>query len=327
MDRSATYPGARTAYVPNGDVAAIKARTKPMQPLVLHVVAGECVTVNVTNLLTTPVGFAVGKVDRAAGSGGVNVGYDSDQNVAPNATRAYVYYVPTDRIGTAVIADLAGASRTKQGLYGAMVVAPASQVRGVPTEFSDVVTGLPRDIGANVIVHVPGGSPQDYRDFTVAMADDDPIIGQDFMPYPTDSKVGRELMNYYAAPAGDGPAAYVNAGGVPAMTSYAGDPTVVHFMVTPGSESPHVFGLGGLNWDFDPFLKNSNVVAAQGVGPWETYDARILGGAGGDADSSGDYFYGDMRRPFTDVGMWGLQHVLPANSTTCPIRRVDGSLC
>ena len=87
MDRSTTLNGGRTGYVPNGDVAAIKARTKQMQPLVLHVVAGECVTVNVTNLLTTPVGFTVGKVDRAEGSGGVNVGFDSDQNVAPNATR------------------------------------------------------------------------------------------------------------------------------------------------------------------------------------------------------------------------------------------------
>jgi manganese oxidase len=97
--------------------------------------------------------------------------------------------------------------------------------------------------------------------------------------------------------------------------------------VSPGSESPHVFSLGGLNWNVDHYLVNSNVVAEQGLGPWESYDAWIMGGAGGDADSSGDYFYGDMRRPFTDVGMWGLQHVLPADSTTCPIRRVDGSLC
>src|SRR3954470_18401161 len=249
MDRSATYNGARTGYVPNGDVPAIKARTKQMQPLVLHVVAGECVTVNVTNLLTTPVGFSVGKLDRDAGSGGVNVGYDKDQNVPPNATRPYVYYVPTTHIGTAAIADLSGGTTMKSGLYGSVVVAPASKVAGLSTEFSDPVTGLPRAIGPNVIVHVPGGDPQDYRDFTVAMADDDASIGQDFMPYPTDARVGRSLINYQAAPAGDGSDAYVDTGLVSTMTAYAGDPVVVHSMVTPGSESMHVFTLGGLSWE------------------------------------------------------------------------------
>ena len=234
-----TFNGARTAYVPNADVAAIKARTKQMQPLVLHVVAGECVTVNVTNLLTAPVGFSVGKLDRSAGSGGVNVGFDNDQNVAPNATRAYVYYVPSDKIGTATISDLSGATTLKSGLYGALVVAPASKLAGFSTEFSDPVTGLPRAIGANVIVHVPGGSPEDYRDFTVAMADDDARIGQDFMPYPTNAVAGRSLINYQAAPAGDGPNAFVNPGAVPMLTSYAGDPVVVHSMVAPGSESIH----------------------------------------------------------------------------------------
>ena len=63
-------------------------------------------------------------MDRAAGSGGVNVGFSPDQNVAPGATRPYVYYVPTDRIGTATIADLARRTPLKNGLYGAMVVAP-----------------------------------------------------------------------------------------------------------------------------------------------------------------------------------------------------------
>ena len=327
MDRSATLNGARTGYVPNGDVAAVKAKTKPMQPLVLHVVAGECVTVNVTNLLTTPVGFSVGKLDRAAGSGGVNVGFDSDQNVAPNATRAYVYYVPTTRVGTAAIADLSSGSTLKNGLYGTVVVAPASKVAGQPTEFSDPVTGAARDIGPQVIVHVPGGSPQDYRDFTVTVADDDASIGQDFMPYPTDARVGRSLINYQAAPAGDGPDAFVDPGAVPTLTAFAGDPVVVHTMVSPGSESMHVFSLGGLSWERDPFLATSEVVDSQGIGPWETYDSWILGGAGGLQNAAGDYFYGDLRRPFTAVGLWGLQRVLPADTTTCPILRVDGSAC
>jgi hypothetical protein len=45
------------------------------------------------------------------------------------------------------------------------------------------------------------------------------------------------------------------------------------------------------------------------------------------AQQPGDYFYGDTRRPFTAAGMWGLQHVLPADTIHCPVRRVDGSSC
>jgi len=327
MDRSGTLSGGRTAYVPNADVNDILTRLKNPVPLVLHVVAGECVTVNLTNLLAAPVGFSVGKLDREAGSGGVNVGFAPNQNTAPAATRPYIYYVPTDRIGTAVIADLAGGSTLKQGLYGAVVVAPASAVAGVSTEFSDPVTGAPRDIGAQVLVHVPGASTPDYRDFTVTMADDDARIGQDFMPYPTNAVTGRSVISYRAAPAGDGPTAFRNPGQVPWLTAYAGDPMMVHVLLAPGSENTHVFSLGGLRWDQDRFVGNSNWLTAQGMGPWETVDAKVVGGAGGTQQAPGDYFYGDLRRPFTAVGLWGLQKVLPTGTGQCPILLVDGSTC
>ena len=327
LDRSGSYNGARTAYVPNADVNDILKRIKTPVPLVLHVVAGECVTVDLTNLLTTPAGFSVGKLDREAGSGGVDVGFDPEQNVAPGATRQFVYYVPTHRIGTASIADLAGATTLKQGLYGAIVVAPASLVAGQQTAFSDPGTGEERDIGAQVLVHVPGATTPDYRDFTVMIADDDASIGQDFMPYPTSAKIGRSLINYQAAPAGDGPTAFRNPGAVPWLTSYAGDPMLVHVLVAPGSEASHVMSLGGLHWSQDVFGNESNLMTAQGIGPWEAIDASVTGGAGGTGQSPGDYFYGDLRRPFTQIGLWGLQRVLPNGTGQCPIRLVDGSTC
>jgi FtsP/CotA-like multicopper oxidase with cupredoxin domain/predicted outer membrane lipoprotein len=327
MDRSGNVSGGRTAYVPNADVASIKARLKVPVPLVMHVVAGECVTVRLTNLLTTPVGFAVGKLDRAAGSGGVNVGFSTDQNTAPNATRSYVYYVPERRVGSAVVSDLSSNGRLKDGLYGLVVVAPASKVPGLSTEFSDPVTGDATDLGAQVIVHVPGGTPQDYRDFAVTIADDDTQIGQDYMPYPTNANVGRSNINYLAAPAGDGPTAFKNPGKVPYLTAFAGDPEVVHVLMAPGSENNHVFSLGGLRWDQEPLVGRSPWVTAQGMAPWETYDLHVVGGAGGTAEVPGDYFYGDLRRPFTAVGIWGLQRVLPPSTGSCPILLVDGSTC
>ena len=331
MDVPGRFSGGRAAYVPNADISNIEDGTKNAEPLVLHVVAGECVTVNLTNLMPQPptavppavqlppvhVGFSVGKLDREEGSGGVNVGFAPNQNVAPGATRKYVYYVPSDRIGSAVIADLNDATSLKQGLYGSVVVAPASKESGKVTSFSDPVTGAPKDTGSQVIVHVPGAATPNYRDFTVAMADDDVKIGQDFMPYPTDAIPGASLINYQAAPPGDGPTAFRDPGNVPWLTAYAGDPIMVHALLAPGSENSHVFSLGGLRWGQDPLVTDSNSVTAQGITPWETFTAKIIGGAGGTAQATGDYFYGDLRRPFTAAGLWGLQRVLPTPST-CP---------
>ncbi|WP_310529214.1 hypothetical protein, partial [Nocardioides sp.] len=146
------------------------------------------------------------------------------------------------------------------------------------------------------------------------------------MPYPTDARAGRSLVNYQAAPAGDGPQAFRDPGTVPWLRAYAGDPMLVHVLVSPGSENAHVFGLGGLQWPRDRFLEMSNLTATQGMGPWETVDADVLGGAGGTARQPGDYFYGDVRRPFTAVGVWGLQRVLDP-ATTCSFLLVDGSTC
>ncbi|MEO7754597.1 MAG: hypothetical protein ABIS35_14415, partial [Terracoccus sp.] len=198
---------------------------------------------------------------------------------------------------------------------------------GVPTEFSDPVTGEARDIGAQVIIHVPGATVTDYRDFTVTVADDDSAIGQDFMPYPTSARTGRSLVNYQAAPAGDGPTAFRNPGQVPWLKAYPGDPTLVHVLMAPGSENSHAFSLGGLRWPQDRFVDHSASTTTQGGGAWESFDLEIEGGAGGTRAAPGDYFYGDVRRPFTAVGLWGLQRVLPYQATSCPIRRVDGSTC
>jgi hypothetical protein len=53
-------------------------------------------------------------------------------------------------------------------------------------------------------------------------------------------------------------------------------------------------------------------------------DAHIAGGAGGRGHNVGDHFYGDLRRPFTDAGMWGLQRVLDPTAG-CPIKALAPS--
>jgi hypothetical protein len=65
------------------------------------------------------------------------------------------------------------------------------------------------------------------------------------------------------------------------------------------------------------------------VAPYQGIDAHIIGGAGGRGSQTGDFFYGDNRRPFTEGGMWGVIRVLPrpACAATTPIRQLDGAAC
>ena len=63
------------------------------------------------------------------------------------------------------------------------------------------------------------------------------------------------------------------------------------------------------------------------MAPYQGIDAHIIGGAGGRGAQTGDFFYGDNRRPFTEGGMWGVIRVLPKPAScdaSSPIRQLDG---
>jgi hypothetical protein len=72
------------------------------------------------------------------------------------------------------------------------------------------------------------------------------------------------------------------------------------------------------------YIPNSSQWQSRGVGPWEKLDIKVSGGAGGAAQQPGDYFYGDLRRAFTEAGMWGLFRVLP---NTCAASGTPGLIC
>ena len=76
-------------------------------------------------------------------------------------------------------------------------------------------------------MHVPGGAVTDYRDFTVVIADDDPQIGQDFMPYPTNANVGTRSSTTRPHRPVTAPPRSGTRARCPWLTAYAGDPTVV----------------------------------------------------------------------------------------------------
>ncbi|MEP6666601.1 MAG: hypothetical protein ABJA81_09160, partial [Nocardioidaceae bacterium] len=306
----------RYAYVPTVQAAAVLAGRVQPEPLVMHVRVGDCVTVTFTNKAKGPkVGFHLSGLDSGVASSGVDVGWNPSTTTINGQTRTYRYYVSDPLLPGGSIGDLASLSTAKNGLYGAFTVAANGSVSTDPT------TGQPTDVGSAVDVRVPGGA--DYRDFTLVMADDEKQIGSSFMPYPINAERPESvLVNYRRAPRDDsrGDAFSSLQFGDPAtpiLQSYAGDPTVVHTLVAPGSEQMHSLNLGGLSFPLDPRIGQSDSLETRGVGPWEMLTSAIIGGAGGSTQQPGDYFYGDMRRVFTKAGMWGLQRVQPVPGT-CP---------
>jgi hypothetical protein len=317
------------AYVPSDQAAAVKSGQRPAEPLVLHVAAGECLEVRFTNEIDTAptaprqrASFHVAKLDRDVASSGINVGFNPEQTVAQGESKTYRFHADTEKIGSATISDFGGNDSGKKGLYGAVVVAPSGAT------FADPETGAPRDVGAQVDVHVPGGDS--YRDFSVIMADNDPVFGGMFTPYLT-APEKPSLLNYGTqGTRGDGASAFSSrAHGDPAservLQAYAGDPVRVHAINAPGSEQSQVFSMGGQSFGLDPRVRNSQELSARGVGPFQSYDLELTGGAGGRARAQGDFFYGTIRRPFTEAGMWGLMRVL--SDPSCPIKPLPGRDC
>lgn len=297
----------RAVFVPSADASLARSGTLQPEPLVLHAAAGECVVVRLTNERQVRVSFHLGELVRTRASSGANVGFDPEQTVAPGTSRTYRLYADSEKIESALISDFGDPESGQIGLYGALVVAPAGAT------FTDPGNGRAKDVGAQVDVHVP--SRPGYRDFTAILTDRDPRIGQSSMPYPTQVE-GPVLINYRKVrPQADDAGAFTSQEddepATPIVRAQAGDPLRVHALVAPTSEQTHVFSLGGLSWPIDPRIPDAEELESRALGPWQAVDAAVVGGAGGRARFVGDLFYGDLRRPFTLAGMWGLQRVLP----------------
>ena len=314
--------GRQAAFVRSSQAAAVRNGTLFPEPLVLHVAAGECVQVTLNNeRALEAASFNVRALLRDLASSGVNVGNNAgDQTVPPGGTRTYTYYADTQKLESTAISDFGGANGPWDGLYGSLVVAPAGST------FTDPRSGQVTDVGTMVDVHVPG--KPDYRDFTLILADQDPRIGQETMPYPRDVS-GPALVNYRQVLNRPIDAATFSSTvhgdpTTPLLLAYAGDPVKVHVLGAPMSEQVHVFNLGGMSWAGDMYIHNASQWQSRAVGPWEKLDINVSGGAGGVTRQPGDYFYGDIRRPFTEAGMWGIFRVLP---NTCTAGGTTGLIC
>jgi manganese oxidase len=318
VDIAGGLTGRQAAFVPTADAAAVSSGAVKPDPLALHVAAGECVVVHLTNQRATArASFHADELLRSAGDSGITIGNSPDQTVGPGESRDYRLFADTRKLGAAQVSDFGGEDSGTAGLYGAVVVAPAGAT------FTDPATGAARDIGTQVDVHVPGQAG--YRDFTLAFSEDDPFIGANTTPY-NEEVVGPALLNYRTAPRlNDTGSAFAGNPGTVVLKAYAGDPVKVHALGAPGDEQHHVLSLGGQTWRYDDEIAKSIEIESLAFGPMENVDADVIGGAGGRNRTVGDFFVGDMRRPFTRAGMWGVMRVM--SDASCPIKPLDGLTC
>jgi manganese oxidase len=292
--------GGRTAaFVPTAQADAVIAG-QPVEPLVLHAAAGDCITVTFTNRRGVPASFHVDKLLRDPRSSGVNVGFDTEQTVGTGASRVYRYFADQDNLGAAPIQDFGGSNTGADGLYGAIVVAPTGAV------FTNPFTGAPLDVGGQVDVNIPGRDG--YRDFTVLFGENDPLIGADQAPFnqPVTGNAFTNLRQVSRVDDAGGFSSIVNGGdpGSPLLSAYTGDPMVFHAIGGAGDQQLHSLSLGGLSWPRDASITGSALVQAQGFGPMQAVDASVA-----HVGDVGDSFWGDIRRPFTQAGMWGILRV------------------
>ena len=178
---------------------------------------------------------------------------------------------------------------------------------------------------------MPGGTPSSYRDFSLIFSEAD-IHRAESHALPNRRRRWRAGQLPHRRPRGLrqrlSPAANGGDPPTPLLQAYAGDPVKVHALGGhPTNEQMHILSLGGQSWSLDPGIPHAQVVTARAFAGYEAVDADILGGAGGWAQAPGDYTYADMRRPFTQAGMWGLMRVLPTFGVGCPIMPLDGGSC
>ncbi|HRW46161.1 MAG TPA: multicopper oxidase domain-containing protein, partial [Caldilinea sp.] len=301
-------------YALADEEAAIRAGTLPARPLVLRTNVGECLEIGLTNKLLQSASLHAGELTYdPQGSYGAAIGFNTDSTVAPGARRVYRYYADQD-VGITLFYNLANPTTAARGAFGAIIVEPAGSIYRNPLDGTTTRSGIVADI------ITPQGS---FREYVGLLSDEDDVIGQNQMPYPTVVQ-GFTGLNYVAEAFADrlgvnADPALVFASpvhGDPAnlLQAHLGD--AVRLRVgKPWGTQGQVFGIEGHRWPLEPNMAGSNLIASKSFRSGEAFDMLLHDGAGGQAGAPGDYFFGDMRAPFQEAGVWGLLRVLPGQAT------------
>ena len=255
---------------------------------------------------------------------GVNVGFDPEQTVAPGESRTYRYYADVRPIGSAADRRLRRQRHAAaRGLYGAFVVAPQGAQFADPAGPGSRATSAPRSTCT-----CPAGVS--YRDFTLLFADNDAVIGGEHDALPDARCRARRWSTTAREPRADDASMFSSrAHGDPATPILTGlrraTRSAIHVVGAPGSEQAHVFSLGGLAGGPTSGSPGRTSSRRRASRPGRRSRPRRWAARGGWSRSAGDMFYGDLRRPFTEAGMWGLLRTV--SDAKCPVRPLPGRDC
>jgi hypothetical protein len=305
-------------------LATLPRGSEVRQPLVLRVNQGECLEVALENRLSERAGWSGGEMlFDPQGSYGAAIGFNFDSSTPPGGRRLYRFFADHD-VALTLVLDLSNPQLAKQGaLAGAIVEPPGST-------WSDPRTGDPIATGPLATVVAPTGS---FREFAALIQDEDQHIGENIMPYPKfvepfagisfsaekfaqpieepDLLLGKldvDQFRFIFDSKRHGDPRWV-------VEAEQGDP-VVFRVSQPWGQQPHVFGVEGHRWRWEPLEPDAEQIFSFEIAPGVAWDAPLVDGAGGGIPltRTTDYLFQDHRMPFLQEGLWGILRVHPQGS-------------
>ncbi|HKG50945.1 MAG TPA: hypothetical protein VKB14_10930 [Actinomycetales bacterium] len=329
------------------DVTAIRAGTKPAEPLVLRANAGDCVQVTLRNTLPTtglpshtgdaplpadapfPKGARVSLHPALVNydvtrSDGAAVGYNYDSTVAPGKSASFSWYVPPNLEGaTTNLVDFGDRrGHRHHGLFGGLLIEPKGSTWLHPS------TGLPVKSGAVADVRWTdaNGAARAFREQALNWQDGLNLRTSTGAAIPTASVVddpyeqGNRGINYRTeryAPRllNDTERAWLNSSqlhgdpATPLLQAYVGEQVRVRLIQGSDRGRAHSVTFSGHSWNYQPGDPSSRLVSTEGkLLPAEGRTLRMT--AGGSRGLGGDYLYRDgLLTNQVNAGLWGLFRV------------------
>ncbi|MHA7220320.1 multicopper oxidase domain-containing protein [Arthrobacter sp. MDT1-48-3] len=353
--KTGDHDPAGALYVLTADEAAVRAGTKPIEPLFIRANAGDCVVMKLTNKLPAaglpkhtgdvplpadapfPSGNRVSihaallefDVKRADGA---TVGRNFDQTVAPGQSITQYWYVPAELAGASVtLADFGDRrGHRHHGLHGGLLIEPKGSTWTHPQTGAAIVTG------ASAVIRWTdaAGKAQVYREHALEWQDGlnlrtpsgaaVPTAGEVDDPYDQGNRgVSYRTERFAPRLARDPLQSNVLSSVVhgdpatPIVRAYVGDPVKIRLLASSDRGRAHTFVLNGHGWNYQPADPASTIVSARGLlVAGQASSHDLVGGAGGPRGTSGDFLYRDGNQVNqTNAGLWGLLRV---HTTTQP---------
>lgn len=330
------------------DEAAVRAGTKPPEPLFIRAAAGECVEINFTNKLPRELGgnaFQPKFITNEAGlhihlvkfdvlnSDGTSNGWNYDESSqhlvdGQYQTVHYTWYADTE-LQTVFFHDHLFANLHQQhGYYAALVVEPPGSRFLHPQTQEEIKSGT------QAVIQDPNGP--DFREFALAVQDftylydangipinppdvsgsfEDPgVMAINYRNEPLQFRTGRETGYALSSHLHGDP-------GTPVFRALGGDPIRMR-MIQGAHEESHILNINGVRWQQAPFQSQSPYVAAQSVGLSEAFN--MVFDADIDDGYTRDHLYWMGGIDDFWLGLWGLIRVhtgQPADLPPLPDRQ------